>query len=318
MSSLLLREREPVRQYDSSQLIFEMLGPFQAKRGSVTLELGPPKQRALLASLLLHPNHVTSTEQLIDALWGERYPAYAKNLVQKYVSGIRSAIATDGDAREDISLTWTGDGYLLQPGEAIVDLYDYERLSSAGVTAALAGELHRAAQLLDEARALRYGTIAEGLDAPLLERERLYRDERFLADLELRAEIEVDLGRHRNAVPHLRCLVHKYPLRERFVWLLMLALYRADRGGEALGVYAEFRSRVSEELGTDPGPALRSLHERILRQDPQLMLSSVLMQNGGPEQLRPAVCNRIPSQDSPPEEGRRGQAGSQAERSPAV
>ncbi|MBT2395483.1 hypothetical protein J7E89_05740 [Streptomyces sp. ISL-100] len=82
-------------------------------------------------------------------------------------------------------------------------------------------------------------------------------------------------------MPYLYYAVHKYPLRERFVWLLMLALYRSDRGNEALTVYADHRSRVVRELGAEPGQALRALQGRLLLQDPQLMVLSTLRQDSG-------------------------------------
>ncbi|MEU7724996.1 AfsR/SARP family transcriptional regulator [Streptomyces sp. NPDC040724] len=188
-------------------------------------------------------------DQLIESLWGAEHPAYAKNLIQKYASGLRTL---------GVRLEWSGSGYRLD----------------------LAGELAEAARLLEEARTMSTGPLGEGLEGPMLERERLYRQERFLADMEVRAELELELGRHRNAVPYLHYAVHKYPLRERFLWLLMLALYRSDRGNEALTVYAAQRSRVVEELGAEPGPALRTLHARLLRQEPDLMVMSVLRRDG--------------------------------------
>ncbi|MGW2109689.1 AfsR/SARP family transcriptional regulator [Streptomyces sp. NPDC001948] len=163
---------------------------------------------------------------------------------------------------------WTAGGYRLDTGDAVTDLHEYERLAATGTTLALTGHLDEAAQHLDGARILVTGPLAEGLEAPVLDRERVYRDERFLADMELRAEVELDLGRHRNAVPYLCFVLHRHPLSERFTWLLMLALFRADRGAEALTVYDTYRRRVAAELGTDPGRALKELQGRVLAQDP--------------------------------------------------
>nr|WP_277622365.1 AfsR/SARP family transcriptional regulator [Streptomyces sp. CB03238] len=266
---------------DPPKLRFRLLGPLQVTRGPETLELGPPKQRALLAVLLLRPDMETGVDQLTEALWGMDYPAYAKNLIQKSVSGLRGLLAADGHDGDGVRLEWSGGGYRLDTGDADVDLYTYERLASAGIAAARDGEILKAARLLEEARTMSTGPLVEGLDGPMLERERLYRQERFLADMEVRAELELELGRHRNAVPYLYYAVHKYPLRERFVWLLMLALYRSDRGNEALTVYADHRGRVVEELGAEPGPSLRALHAQLLLQDPQLMALSALRQDSG-------------------------------------
>lgn len=251
----------------SSGLSFRLLGPLRVRRADQELETGPPKQQALLAVLLLRPGLETGVDQLIESLWGGEYPAYAKNLIQKSVSGLRAL---------GVGLDWSGGGYRLDVGDSEVDLYTYEKLAAAGIAAVRAGEIHEAARLLEEARTMSTGPLAEGLDGPMLERERLYRHERFLADMEVRAELELELGGHRNAVPYLHYAVHKYPMRERFLWLLMLALYRADRGNEALTVYAGQRARVARELGVEPGRALRSLQARLLTQDPELMVMSVL------------------------------------------
>lgn len=282
MSGVLLRERG-FRGGDggSSRLRFRLLGPLQTNRGTKVLELGPPKQRALLAVLLLRPGLETGVDQLIEALWGEDYPAYAKNLIQKSVSGLRGLLSTNGSDGGGVFLEWSSGGYRMDIGDSEVDLYDYEQLAAAGIAAARKGEILQAVGLLEKARTMSTGPLVEGLEGPMLDRERLYRQERFLADMEVRAELELELGRHRNAVPYLYYAVDKYPLRERFLWLLMLALYRSDRGNEALTVYAVQRARVIQELGVEPGSALRALHARLLLQDPQLMVMSALRQDSG-------------------------------------
>ncbi|MEU9114798.1 AfsR/SARP family transcriptional regulator [Streptomyces sp. NPDC048483] len=274
MSGVLLRERgfQGDGEDGGARLRFQLFGPLHVTRGTAVVDLGPPKQRALLAVLLLRPGLETGVQQLTEALWGEEYPAYAKNLIQKSVSGLRG---------QQIAVEWSGGGYRLDVGGAEVDLYVYERLASAGIAAARRGDIREAAQLLEQARTMSTGPLAEGLDGPMLERERLYRQERFLADMEVRAELELELGGHRNAIPYLHYAAHKYPLRERFVWLLMLALHRSDRGNEALAVYAAHRRRVIDELGTEPGPALRALHEQLLRQDPQLLTAPTLRRDDG-------------------------------------
>ncbi|MET9519426.1 AfsR/SARP family transcriptional regulator [Streptomyces sp. NPDC002994] len=281
MSGVLLRDRGFKDEEGPSPLRFRLLGPLQVTYGAEMIELGPPKQRALLAVLLLKPGIETGVDQLIESLWGEDYPTYAKNLIQKSISGLRGLLADGEPGGQGVSLEWSGSGYRLDVGHAEVDLYVYERLASAGIMAAREGEILKGVRLLERARTMSVGPLVEGLEGPMLERERLYRQERFLADMEVRAELELELGGHRNAVPYLYYAVHKYPLRERFVWLLMLALYRSDRGNEALTVYADHRSRVVRELGAEPGQALRALQGRLLLQDPQLMVLSTLRQDSG-------------------------------------
>lgn len=143
MSGVLLRERG-FQEGDgcSSRLRFRLLGPLQTHRGTKALELGPPKQRALLAVLLLRPGLETGVDQLIEALWGEDHPAYAKNLIQKSVSGLRGLLSPDaadagdkGDGR-GVRLEWSAGGYRMDIGDAEADLYAYERLAAAGIAAA--------------------------------------------------------------------------------------------------------------------------------------------------------------------------------------
>ncbi|MBC9712110.1 AfsR/SARP family transcriptional regulator [Streptomyces sp. TRM66268-LWL] len=267
MSGVLLRDRHgghDCREHPDRSSV-TLLGPFVVRRAGVETPLGPPRQQALLAVLLLQPGRTLGLKQLVDALWGEHPPAHTKNLLQKYLSGLRPALAAHG-----MTVEWTGTGYRLDPGDACVDLYEYDRLASAGRTALAAGEPVQAARLLDRARALKSGPLAEGLDAPLLERERVFTRSRLLVDFELRAELELDLGRHREAIPYLECLVHAHALHERFVWLLMLALHRAGRDSEALAVHRDHRRRLAAELGAEPGPALKDLELAVLRQDPAL------------------------------------------------
>lgn len=228
---------------------------------------------------------------------GEDYPAYAKNLIQKSVSGLRGLLSADGGGKggdRGVVLEWSSGGYRMDIGDSEVDLYEYERLAAAGIAAARKGEILQAVGLLEKARTMSTGPLAEGLEGPMLDRERLYRQERFLADMEVRAELELELGRHRNAVPYLYYAVDKYPLRERFLWLLMLALYRSDRGNEALTVYGVQRARVVQELGVEPGSALRALHARLLLQDPQLMVMSALRQDSGAAEDEFVPTPRLP------------------------
>ncbi|MEU1352030.1 AfsR/SARP family transcriptional regulator [Streptomyces sp. NPDC005795] len=296
MSGVLLRGRGDEGQAeDPSRMVIRLFGPLQVTRGSRTLELGPPKQRALLAVLLLRPGMETGVDQLIESLWGGEYPAYAKNLVQKSVSGLRGLLAPVAGLGRGVLIEWSGGGYRLDVGDAEVDLYVYERLAESGIAAARDGDVPKAAELLERARTMSTGPLAEGLDGPMMERERLYRQERFLTDMEVLAELQLELGRHRDVVPLLHYAVHKYPLRERFAWFLMLALHRSDRGNEALVVYARHRTRVVEELGAEPGTSLRELHARLLLQDPQLMVMSMLRESGGAAASRPPAPAPLPS-----------------------
>ncbi|MEV6109657.1 AfsR/SARP family transcriptional regulator [Streptomyces sp. NPDC051940] len=245
---------------------FELLGPLRAfGDGGAEVSLGPPKQRALLAVLLLQEGRSLSYDGVVDAVWGDEPPAQVRNLVQKYVSGLR---------RAGIDVTWTGSGYRLD-GAEIDDLRERRALLRQAVTARDGGDLRRAAELARQGEAMWRGEFAEGLAGPYLAAERRRFAEKRLMVLEARLELDIELERYHECVHELVRQVAGHPLRERLVWLLMLALYRSGRPTDALVVYEEARTRIADQLGADPGPALRALHERVLRQDPALLARPV-------------------------------------------
>ncbi|MFH8486822.1 AfsR/SARP family transcriptional regulator [Streptomyces longisporoflavus] len=266
----------------STGMRFELLGPLRALSGDEEVPLGPPKQRAVLAVLLLQEGRPLSYEGLVDAVWGDEPPVHVRNLVQKYVSGVRRAFASASAGSSagvpsgspsgvaGPALTWTGSGYRLS-GAAADDLRERRQLVDAALAARDAGQLRHAGELVDRAEALWRGEFAEGLNAPYLAAERLRWREKRLSVLEARIAGEIEIGRSFEYVHELIRLVAAHPLRERPVELLMNALYRTGRSSDALLVFEEARHRIADAMGADPGPALRSLHERMLRQDPQLL-----------------------------------------------
>ncbi|MFJ2236626.1 BTAD domain-containing putative transcriptional regulator [Streptomyces sp. NPDC087859] len=245
---------------------FELLGPLRALCDGAEIPLGPPKQRAVLAVLLLQEGRSLSYDGLVEAVWGGAPPVHVRNLVQKYVSGLRRAL---GDG---VLLEWTGTGYRLT-GTVIGDLAERRLLVDEALTARDTGDVRGAVELARRAEELWRGDFAEGLRAPWLAAERLRWAEKRLTVLEARLEGEIALGRSFEYVHELVRLVATYPLRERLAELLMLALCRLGRPSDALSAYEGARQRLAEAMGADPGPALRSLHARVLRQDPELLPS---------------------------------------------
>ncbi|WP_159001597.1 AfsR/SARP family transcriptional regulator [Streptomyces sp. SBT349] len=255
-------------------LRFELLGPLRALGPGGEVALGPPRQRAVLAVLLLQEGRPLTYAALVDAVWGDRPPAQVRNLVQKYVSGLRRALvdAVGGEAPE---LRWTGSGYLLG-GVVIADLAERRALLARAVAARDAGQGARAVELVVRAEALWRGEFAEGLAGPVLAAERQRWAEKRLMVLEARLEGELELRRYHECVHELVRQVAEHPMRERLVGLLMLAFYRSGQSAAALRTFEDARLRIAEEMGSDPGPALRVLHQRMLRQDPALLPESVL------------------------------------------
>jgi predicted ATPase/DNA-binding SARP family transcriptional activator len=255
------------------ELRFAVLGPVRAWRGDTELELGTPQQRAVLAVLLLAEGRHVSVGTLVDALWGDRPPNSAVSTVRTYVSRLRHGLGTSaaGGAREMIKPA--GDGYALTLRSATLDLDIFLRLMKEAHAAGngLNAAPGRAAGLLRDALGLWQGMPLAGLPGPYAESQRVRLAELQLAALEERLALEVELGGHAAAATDLQSLLGAHPLRERLSELLMLALYRSHRQAEALGVFDSTRHRLSEELGIDPGPALRDMHRRILQTDESLI-----------------------------------------------
>ncbi|UQT60908.1 tetratricopeptide repeat protein [Streptomyces durmitorensis] len=243
---------------------YRLLGPVEAWRAGRRLALGGPKPRALLAALLLEPGRVVSVDALIDAIWGERPPDTARSLIQSYVSALRRALSAD-------AIETRPPGYLIHANATLVDRVEFERLAVQGRQAAAEGDHAAAARLLGDALALwrgpALGGIGETLRAmadQLEEARQAALEERIAADL-------AQTGRERELVAELTALVATHPTRERLRGQLMLALYRLGRQADALAVYVDGRDVLAEELGIDPGPDLRRMHEAILRADEALL-----------------------------------------------
>jgi DNA-binding SARP family transcriptional activator len=245
---------------------FRILGPLEVAEGGVPVALGAPKQRALLAVLLLHANEVVSAQRLIDELWGEAPPARAPKLIQHYVSGLRKVLPA-------AVLLTRAPGYLLRVEPGQLDLIEFERLLEEAKRRAAEGEIARAADLYRHALSLWRGPALE--DAALEghgAREAARLDDLRLAAVVERIELELELRHHAELVGELELLAERHPWQERFRAQLMLALYRSGRQAEALEVYQAARRTLIDELGLEPSHELQRLERAILEQDPSLEL----------------------------------------------
>ena len=219
-----------------------------------------PKQRALLAALALRLGEPVSLDRLVDDLWGERPPATATASLQNAVSLVRRALG-------DGVVVTRAPGYALGLDAERVDAVRFARLVEEARTLEPADR----APLLHEALALWRGrALADLADEPFaaVEIDRL-EEQRATAREDL-AEAELARGRNGEVISELERLVAEQPFRERPRALLMLALYRAGRQADALAAYAEARRFLVAELGVEPSPALRTLQQAVLRQDPAL------------------------------------------------
>jgi DNA-binding SARP family transcriptional activator len=234
-----------------------MLGPLEVRSEGVALQLGGPKQRALLALLLVDAGRAVSTDRLIDALWGENPPRTAPTSLQNFVSQLRKHLGPD-------LLVTKPPGYLLRIEPLQLDVNRVHALL-AEAREALPGE--RATKLRDALDLWRGPPLEEFGFEGFAQGEIARLQELRLTLLEERVDADIDAGRAGEVVGELEALVGEHPLRERFREQLMLALYRSGRQAEALDAFQEGRRVLVEELGIDPSPRLQQLHAAILRQE---------------------------------------------------
>lgn len=242
-----------------------LLGPLVAHDDAgVALRLGGPKQRAVLALLALSPGRVLPMDTLVDGLWEEDPPARAVGTIQVYVHGLRKALGDPGLIRNEPP------GYLLAPG-VTTDVGDLAALRARAEDAEARGDLASALGAVEAAAALWRGAPLADLSGFAFARNAAVElEETRIHDLEELHRLQLDLGRHREVLPRLEALVAEHPTREALWRLLILALYRSERQGDALAAFRRVREALADELGIDPGPGLRDLELAILRQDESL------------------------------------------------
>jgi DNA-binding SARP family transcriptional activator len=245
-----------------------ILGPLEVEHDGRRVALGP-KQQALLAILLVHRGAPVPAERIVEELYSGQPPANAAKTLQVHVSRLRKAL---GDRS---SLQTSAGGYCFSPAPGAVDRERFEELADRGRRALADGDAGLASASLAEALALWRGSpLADFRYADFAQAEIARLEERRLATLEDRLDADLAAGAHSSLVGELEALVRENPLRERLRAQLMLALYRSGRQAEALETFQEARSALVDELGIDPGRALRELERAILQQDPALDLAA--------------------------------------------
>jgi len=237
--------------------------------GGVVVPVQKGKQRALLAALLLNAGRAVSLDELAEALWGPDPPPSARVTIQNYVMRLRKALGDTGTSR----IGTLPSGYAIQADASELDVARCEDLLSAARAAAREGRWQDAADQARSAVSLWRGDPLADVGSELLaDRECPRLAEMRLQALETRIDADLHLGCHADVITELRRLVARDPLRERLHAQLMLALYRDGRQAEALAVFQRARQVLVEELGAEPGPGLRELHQQILTGDPALAL----------------------------------------------
>jgi predicted ATPase/DNA-binding SARP family transcriptional activator len=268
-------------------LEFSVLGPLEVRADGEPLALGGAKRRALLALLLVRANQVVSSDRLIDELWGESPPETAPNTLQAHVSQLRRVLHGPLHEDDEPILLTEPPGYVLRTRPESLDAYRFEQLLKSADGARARGASAESSSLLAEALGLwRGGALADLADLDSAQPEIARLEELRRRALEDRIDSELALGHHLEIVPEIEALIGQHPHSERLRTQLMLALYRSGRQADALDAYQDARRALTDELGLEPGPDLRDVHQAILRHDTSLL---------APEGIASPVEAKLPS-----------------------
>jgi DNA-binding SARP family transcriptional activator/tetratricopeptide (TPR) repeat protein len=242
---------------------FGVLGDVEARVGSRLVDLGPARQRCVLAALLVDANQSVPVDQLADRVWGQHPPQRSLETLYSYLSRLRGVLADTGG----VQLTRRSGGYVLVVDANAVDVHRFRRLATR---AHAADREQQTLTFLRDALDLWRGAAFGTLDTPWINAARdALNAERFAAERDL-ADLRLRLGEHSALLGDLTTQAHRHPLDERLAAQLMLALYRSGRTADALEHYRNVHLQLAEDVGIDPGPTLQELHRQILRADPAL------------------------------------------------
>lgn len=254
----------------------KVLGPLELLAGGASIVPSASKPCQIVAMLALQAGHVVTTDELIDEIWDQRPPRSAAATVQTYIMHLRRRLQRVLDGQAGVSsaknvLITHRSGYLLAIEPDDVDAVRYDRLSALGRRAVADADYATASHVLSEALDLWRGPALVGVPVgPELGIEALRLEESRLATLDLRIDADLRLGRHNQLLGELAALCAKYPTLENFCAQHMLALYRSGRQSQALQVYRELRRKLVEEIGIEPSPRLRQVHQAMLAADSTL------------------------------------------------
>ncbi|WP_255441240.1 AfsR/SARP family transcriptional regulator [Actinoplanes sp. ATCC 53533] len=240
---------------------FKILGPLEVIGSAGPIAPLAPRQRTILAVLLLEANRIVSVNRLADTLWNDAPPSTARSQVLICVSGLRRALA---DAGLGDPVVTRSPGYLLRVADGELDLQTFDHLIGVGRAAADDGRLTDALTAYDAANALWRGDPLSDVASRIVRSAGVALAERRLVLDENTIQARLDLGDHQEVIGDLMRMVAQHPLRERLCGQLMLALYRAGRQAEALETYRTVRRTFATELGLEPGEDLRELERQIL------------------------------------------------------
>ncbi|HEX3782007.1 MAG TPA: BTAD domain-containing putative transcriptional regulator [Pseudonocardiaceae bacterium] len=264
-------------------LSFNILSALGVSVEGRRIAVGGPRQRTVLAMLLLSPERVVSVESLIEAVWNGHPPATGRTQIAICVARLRKTFREAGCV-DDVIVT-ASPGYMLLGSAHRIDFAEFTAHVAEAARDVARGRISEAADTLGAALELWRGPALAGIPSDLLERQAVWLEEQRLSAYEQRMALRLELGQHRNVINELAVLVSQHPLREQARAQLMLAQYRAGRRAESLETFREARDRSVEEIGMEPGPSLRQLRDAILHDDPALALLPTAKAFDAPAQL---------------------------------
>lgn len=252
---------------------FRLLGPVELWDNDRRCELGSPKERHVLAMLLMADRNPVSVDSLIDGVW-ENAPSKVRASVHTYMTRLRGRLDREFGKGEARIVSRAG-AYALEVDPELVDVRRFHDLHKQARSIADSGDDEEAIRLLVQAERLWHGEPLSDLSGEWAENVRTALRNEHRAGIGKRIVLELRAGRHNDLVAELPGLVVRHPYNDEFAEYLMLALFRCGRQGDALEVYRQARNRLVRELGTEPGPTLREMHDRILAGDPTLLAPAV-------------------------------------------
>jgi SARP family transcriptional regulator, regulator of embCAB operon len=252
----------------NSALRFAVLGPLQMSADGSDVPLGAAKQRAVLALLLINRNRPVAIDSLLDAAWRGSPPPEARASLHTYISNLRRLLSNAGVDPAAV-LVSARPGYRLNVADAACDIGRFNVELAAGMQAAAGGQFEQASAHLSAALAEWRGPVLDDLrDFEFVGAFAAALAEDKLVAQTLRAEAEIACGRSYSIISELEALATDQPYHEPLWAQLITAYYLTERQYDALEAYRRLKTTLTDDLGIDPGPTLRSLHERILRQEP--------------------------------------------------
>lgn len=278
-----------------SRLRFEVLGPLRAWQGETRLDLGPLRQQAVLAALLLRPDVTVSQGELTDGLW-ERPPE--SNVLPVYVRRLRQCLDTSGQRPRDSVIVSDRGGYRFASSGVRLDVARLEEVAVVAAAAEEAGDLRAAVDAFADALQLFHGEPLTGLPGAFVQGERRRLEERKLLLLRRKLQAQLKLGGFDEVIGELSALVSTDPPSEPLAALLMRALYGGGRQAEALEAFTDVRERLVDQLAVEPGEELRQVQEAVLRGDDAFL--GVAQRRETPRRIRnelPATIGELEGRD---------------------